>query len=279
MRKYILPGMSLLILVILLTAFKNPGNNDTPIIKKKFSQAEMFKYRVFLGFFGNAGEATIVLNPGVHDYNGQSCYKAEVYGKSSGLWSAFFRIRDNWGAYFDTTTLLPVKSYRNIEEGKYRKYESVDYHQDKKSLVLKNFKEPTHENQKMELEQEVPFEVYDLVSGAFYLRALDYDQMQKGDTLNVKGYLDKETFSFNIIFDGRTTVKTRIGKFKAFKLTPIMPDNKLFKGENAISVWISDDINKVPLKVKAEMFVGSVGIEITEFQFGNQVPNGIVNND
>ena len=47
---------------------------------------------------------------------------------------------------------------------------------------------------------------------------------------------------------------------------PVMPDNNLFRGENSIRFWISDDKNKIPLKVEAEMFIGSAGVEITSFK-------------
>ena len=39
-----------------------------------------------------------------------------------------------------------------------------------------------------------------------------------------------------------------------------MPDNSIFEGEDAILAWISDDENKIPLKVEAEMFIGHAGI-------------------
>ena len=48
-----------------------------------------------------------------------------------------------------------------------------------------------------------------------------------------------------------------------------MPENSLFDGENSIRVWISDDINKVPLKIKANMFVGAVEVDIESFVKGN----------
>lgn len=42
-----------------------------------------------------------------------------------------------------------------------------------------------------------------------------------------------------------------------------MPDNKLFDGENSVTCWISDDGNRIPVKIQAKMFIGSTGIELT----------------
>ena len=49
-----------------------------------------------------------------------------------------------------------------------------------------------------------------------------------------------------------------------------MPENKLFNGQDAIKVWLSDDEDKIPLKVKAEMFIGAIEIDIKKYQRGRK---------
>jgi hypothetical protein len=49
-------------------------------------------------------------------------------------------------------------------------------------------------------------------------------------------------------------------------MKPIMPDNKLFDGENSITCWISDDGNKIPVKIQAKMFIGHTGLELISFR-------------
>ena len=66
-------------------------------------------------------------------------------------------------------------------------------------------------------------------------------------------------------YRGRETVDTKAGTFKCIRLAPKMPPNKLFKGEDAIGVYLSDDQNKVPVLVQAEMFVGSVKLDLYEY--------------
>ena len=45
-----------------------------------------------------------------------------------------------------------------------------------------------------------------------------------------------------------------------------MPKNSLFDGENSIKFWLSADQYKIPLKIKADMFVGAVEIDITNYK-------------
>jgi hypothetical protein len=45
-----------------------------------------------------------------------------------------------------------------------------------------------------------------------------------------------------------------------------MPPNSLFDGENSILCWISDDLNRIPISIKAKMFIGNSGLELTSFR-------------
>jgi len=63
-------------------------------------------------------------------------------------------------------------------------------------------------------------------------------------------------------------LKTKLGLIDALVLEPVMPENKLFDGGEAIKVWLSDDKNRIPLKIKAEMFIGAVEVDIKSYQPG-----------
>ena len=115
----------------------------------------------------------------------------------------------------------------------------------------------------------MPKNAQDLVSGYYYLRTLNFDKLKEGDILTIDAFFDDEIYDFQIRFLGRESVKTKLGQIKSIVLSPIMPENSLFDGENSVKVWISDDSNKVPLKIKAEMFVGAVEIDIVKYKKGD----------
>jgi len=86
------------------------------------------------------------------------------------------------------------------------------------------------------------------------------------DTISTDAFLEDTFYTFKTVYRGKEVIKTKLGKFRAIVLAPIMPDNDLFEeGEDAIKVWLSDDKNKIPLVVKAEMFIGHAGFEILSF--------------
>ena len=245
---------------MLLSSAVREGYRSIP--NGSFDTGEIIEYKVHYGFM-NAAEALMVIDDELHTVNGRPCYKIDVYGKSTGMFDLFLRIRDNWGTYLDTASIIPQKSYRKIEEGKYRKHEVVDFYHMQERVEVNNFKKGEW---KPVEHYEIDRYTQDMVSGYYFLRTVDFDQLEIGEVIEMKGFFDDETYDFEIRFLGREEVKTKLGKIRSLVLSPIMPENSLFDGENSIQVWISDDANKVPLKVKAEMFVGAVEIDILSYQ-------------
>jgi len=45
-----------------------------------------------------------------------------------------------------------------------------------------------------------------------------------------------------------------------------MPKNSMFDGEDSILCWISDDLNRIPIKIQAKMFIGNSGLELVSFR-------------
>ncbi|MEM7110228.1 MAG: DUF3108 domain-containing protein [Bacteroidota bacterium] len=259
---------SFLALIALLFLFFGTGQYDAdravPTIS--FYKGEILSYKVHYGFL-NAAVATMTISDNLYNVNGFDCYKIEVFGRSVGMFDLFLRIRDTWGTYMDSSAMITRKFYRKIEEGKYRKHEIVEFDQDNQIARVRTFDKRKKLWKPVEV-FDTPACVQDLVSGYYYLRTLDFSTIREGETVKVAAFFDDEVYDFSIRFDGRETIKTKLGRLKSLKLTPIMPDNELFDGENSIQVWLSDDVNKVPLKIKADMFVGAVEVDITNFEKG-----------
>jgi len=258
-----------LLYIALLTCFLSldSAQNDFRYIRNSsFERGEYIKYKAHYGFV-NAAHGEMVISDKIYDINGRPCYKIDVYGRSVGMFDLFLRIRDNWGTYLDTAAIFSHKSYRYIEEGKYRKKEIVEFKQGANQALVIDY-DKHKEVWKKPVKYEVPANVQDLVSGYYYLRTVDFDKLKPGSVVKMDAFFDDKVYDFKIRFVEREQVKTKLGKINAVVMSPIMPENSLFDGENSIKVWISDDRNKVPLKIKAEMFVGAVEIDILEYKQG-----------
>lgn len=259
MRKVLL--FSVIVLLCLFALAFRPEEYRY-VHNESFTAGEVLTYRVHYGLI-NAAEASMEVSEDYFFINNRACYKIDIYGKTTGVFDLVLRIRDNWGAYVDTASIIPHKAYSFIQEGKYRKNEMINFnHQQDIATVLKLDKETRKLKEKKDL--KVPDNILDIVGGYYFLRTLDYSNLKDGDVIEVKGFFDGKVYDLQVKFVGREELKTRLGTFRTLVIAPTLPDNDFFDGKEPVKVWISDDKNKVPLKVKAELAVGALEIDIKE---------------
>lgn len=249
----------ILLAFVLLSPFSDatPQSYSIP----PYDNGESLTFKVKYLFF-NAAEAKMIIDPKIHMVNDRPSYKIDVYGKTLNIFSLFY-VKDNWGTYMDTAKHIPYKSYRHIEEGGYRKHEVIDIDHKKRTATVKLY---DRENKKLveTNEYDITPGVQDIVSGFYYLRTMDLDQYKIKDVINIKGFFDQKSYNLKLIYEGKDRISTRIGEFDTYVFSPIMPENKLFSGKNPIKVWVTDDKNRIPVKIEASLVVGSLNMEITE---------------
>jgi hypothetical protein len=226
-----------------------------------FQKGEELLFKVSFGFF-DAAEAKMVINSEISTINDNPTYKIDVFGQTLGIFKLFY-VKDNWGSYLDTAKIIPHHSYRHIEEGRYRKHEQVAFDHKKKNAHVKLY-DRDNQNVIDTKDYPIPSQVQDIVSGFYYLRTLDFKKYKPGDIINLVGFFDKETYNVKLIYKKKESIETNIGKFESYLLVPVIPKNKLFRGEHPISVWVSDDKNKIPLRIKAKLMIGSLDMEIMD---------------
>ena len=225
-----------------------------------FDVGEKLEYRVHYGLL-NAAIATMGISDKVVYRNGRPCFKVNINGRSVGVFDLITRINDNWGTYIDTAAIIPHGFYRILEEGRYRKYEYVDFDHQKMEAITTILDKKTKEPREP-IVSSIPQNVQDMVSSYYYIRTIDFSKINEGEIITIDAFFDEECYDFQIRYLGKETVRTSLGKFRAIVLQPLLPKNGLFTGEDAIRVWMSDDANKIPLKIKASMFIGAIEIDI-----------------
>src|SRR5258708_39555064 len=114
--------------------------------------------------------------------------------------------------------MQPLKFIRNVNEGTYKKYENV------------SFNKPTATAITTDGVYKVPGCVQDVVSSIFYARNLDFSKFKVNDTIPFSMFLDRTVYSLYIRFMGKETIKTRYGKFHAFKFKPLLIQGTIFTG-------------------------------------------------
>ena len=225
---------------------------------RSFKAGEWFKFRIHYGWF-TASHATLEIKE--EKLNGRPVHHIMGEGKSSGLLSAFFKVEDYYESYIDTEKVLPYRFIRKINEGGHTKDIQIDFdHTTHKALII----DKKRSTQKT---VSVKKDVQDMISSFYYLRnAIEPENLKKGDVEYVNMFFDKENYVFKLKFLGKEIVKTDMGKIRCLKFRPYVIADKVFKEEESLTVWISDDDNRMPVKIKAEILVGSIEADLEAFK-------------
>ncbi|MGS4346052.1 DUF3108 domain-containing protein [Myroides odoratus] len=223
-----------------------------------FKAGEYLKFRVSYGIL-NAGIAE--LNLSEVNYKGKSVYHAKGIGYTTGLSKVFFKVYDDYQSYFDKETVMPYRFIRKIDEGGYTKDQEGFFDYGKNNVLVKDYEK------KKENTYPIVAEVQDIVSAFYYLRNHPkLDNLKKNEAVEIDMFFDGEIFRFKMLYLGTTELKTKFGKVKALSFRPYVMAGRVFKEKESLTVWVSADANKVPLRIKASLAVGSLKADLEEYK-------------
>tara|TARA_A100001015_G_scaffold239680_1_gene273051 strand:- start:1773 stop:2603 length:831 start_codon:yes stop_codon:yes gene_type:complete len=223
-----------------------------------FKAGEWLKFRIHYGIF-NASYATIELREA--EWNGRPAFYAKGIGRTTGLARLFFKVDDYYSSYFTKDDNRPLHFIRNINEGGYKKHLKIDFDHLKKQATVIDIKK-----EKTGIYNTDP-DIQDLISFVYYLRKqLDVNAIKKDEFVVVNLFFDSENYAFKFKFVGIETIKTKFGKVKTLKFRPYVQSGRVFRSSESITLWVSSDDNKIPLRLQADLSVGSIIADLDAFK-------------
>ena len=218
---------------------------------------EFLKYRIHYGFL-NAGFAT--LNVTEENYGGKPHLHVVGKGNSSGAVRLFFKVDDRYETYIDKANNKPSKFIRDINEGGYTK-NKILYFDHNKRIVKEHDLEA---NRKTTFSYNT--DVQDMLSAFYYLRSFKNTDFVVGTSKSVGVFMDEQIYSFKLKVLGRETIDTKFGKIDCIKIRPYVQSGRVFKAQESVTLWVSDDENLIPMLLEAELAVGSLKMSINEYK-------------
>ena len=241
----------LLLLFITTVSFDSP-NEDS------YGVGEWFKFRIHYGIV-NAGYATLEVKDAV--VNNKKSFHVVGKGYTVGMSRFFFKVDDLYESYIDKDTRNPYQFVRKINEGGYTKNQEGFFNQVTNRVVVKDYK---HKTEKTLL---IPKNTQDILSAFYYLRNHpNIDKLKIGESVAIDMFFDDETTKFKLKFIGRENITTKFGDVPAMIFRPLVQSGRVFKEQESLTVWISDDGNKLPLRIKASLAVGSIKADLDGYR-------------
>lgn len=249
---------SFLTLFFFSSFFIVSGQEYRKIDQDAFARGEKLEYRVYWDawMFPRvvAGTATISIAEETKSFNDRNTLHVVGIGKTRGMLDLFYKVRDRYETYIDEEAIIPWFFIRRTKEGTYVRNDDVAFkHNSKKAISRFGI-------------TDIPDNVQDIISAFYYARTLDYSNARTGDVFPVDFFLDDSVYISKVIFEGRDTIMTDLGTFHCLRFKPMVLVGSVFDQPYPMTLWITDDKNKVPVFAKSEILVGSVKLELIGYE-------------
>jgi len=246
--------ITLVLVLISLVAKSADGQKVLRTVNNEaFKPGEKLKFRIHYGFL-DAGEATLEIMPDIQKFGPRECYHMVGTGSTVGAFDWFFKVRDRYESVIDRQAIVPWLFIRRVSEGSYTKNQNVSF----------NHYEDSAKSEKATI--SIPEYTQDLISSFYYARTIDFSHAKEGDVFPINGYLDDEILPLNIKYLGKEKIKSKIGWINCIKFRPMLAEGRVFKEQEDMTVWVSDDKNRIPVRVQADVLVGSIKMDLVKYE-------------
>lgn len=212
----------------------------------------------------DVGHATIALDS--LTFNGEEAFQIKVLGKTTRFFDWVFKVREDFRSWFTRDGLRPLKFTRDTHEGGYEARNTYMYDWSAQEPVIRA---DVYSSKRGQRSLELPLTpcTFDLPSLFYFARNMDFDAVDPGKRYPMTFAIDDEVFNVYFILYGRQTIKVKgIGEVKVIKFAAKLLEGEVFKGEEDMIIYISDDMNRLPVYFEAPLLVGKATGRLTGWE-------------
>ena len=221
-------------------------------------RGEQLKFGVYYAFI-KAGNAYIK-NRGLTEVNGRKAFLIQTSAFSASAIDAVFKVRDINYSWIDAETFKSLGYTQSLREGNYKRDEWLRFD-------LENHRyygEMEKKDGPRVITGELTENVLDMLSSLYYVRT---QPLEIGKDIVFDIVNREKQYPLVVKVLKQEKVKTAAGKFNCWVVEPKFRGEGIFvaKGKS-LKVWLTADEYKMPVKMQAEVFIGSVKAELLEYK-------------
>lgn len=192
--------------------------------------------------------------------NGKECYHFTGAGSTYPKYDWFYKVRDVFETYVDSESFRPLKFKADIQEGsKKDKHTYIFNNPQKRAYTLIN-----HGAKPIKIDTlKINNCTIDVLTAIYYARNIDYSSCKVNDTVSISLLLDGKVYPIYVRYLGKEVFTSKeLGKYNCVKFSPLLVEGSIFKKGEGMTVWVSNDKNKIPLYIETPITVGIVKVKL-----------------
>jgi hypothetical protein len=202
----------------------------------------------------NAGVVTFSVEAAM--WQNQPVYHLQSIGVTHRGYDRLFMVRDTFDAYVEKDNLRPLEFRRITNEGSYSSSHHYLFNNNNRTIRAKISKEGGPVKHSILPWPECSFDILTMI---YQARNIDFSKYKVNDKIPIVMVVDGEIHNLHIRYLGKEVVANREGRqFNCLKFSPLLVKGTIFEAGEDMTVWVTDDHNRVPIVVEAQILIGSV---------------------
>lgn len=189
-------------------------------------------------------------------------------GSSYSWWDKFFKVRDRYEVWVREDNMRPLFFQRNNREGDFRQHESYTYSGD--SVIFR--KNKVNDRPLRYDTLKITPCTFDVMSALLYTRNLNFSTYKIGEKIPITVALDEQSYELYFRYQGIEEIKLKdMGTFECMKFTVLLVEGTIFHEGEDLTLWVTNDKNRIPVYVESPILVGNIRARITSIK-NNRYP-------
>lgn len=251
------PFLRFVIIPVIALRCLSPLNAQDPVLNNTFRAGENVVYDVSYNWgpiWVDAGRVTFSVSS--ENFLGKETFHLKSTGKTFPSYDLLYKVRDYYDSWIDPGTFSPYEFRRSTYEGGYSLLNTLRFDYQKR-LIISNTKINNKPLRTDTLKMMPVF--YDMLTAVYYTRTLDFSGLDPDTKIPVWVVIDDAFYAIYLRSLGKEVVESKSGdRYRCNKFAAKMVQGTIFRGDEDVLVWVTDDENKVPVYIEAKIIVGTV---------------------
>ena len=254
-----------LLILLLLPFIPLKAQQEIPVASR-IQMGEKIKYDLYFKWgllMPRAGEA--VLNIDNYKNSGKDEVYYNLHFKTVGLFEKVYRMRDTLDCFF-TPDMLLLRSEKRSDEGDYYSVDKLDFSYANDSIYAHSLRYTPKRVKIDTMLVSAREKMYDMMAGTLYLRSLSWDNISMGDEFPFTVAIGRDMVNISFRYTGQQIVERGKMKYSTRHFYIDIFDEAFTQSKAAAEIWIGDDENHIPVKIRAKLKIGAAEVYLKDVE-------------
>jgi hypothetical protein len=182
-------------------------------------------------------------------------YSYRLLFRTTGMFESVYKMRDTLACYFDENLILK-RGEKRSNDGGYYSVDKLTFSYNKNQISAHSLR---YNKSTVKIDTTLVAEgcCFDMIGSVMYLRSLDFEKMSVGDRFSFKVMIGRDIVNVGFHYKGQAILERDNAKYKTRYFSIDIYDEVFEHSESAAEIWIGDDANRIPVKIRAKLKLGA----------------------